>query len=247
MTLVEPRHLLVQARGESSPLYESYEDGAYRDVDTFTGHVPLDEPELGLPEDLAEALRSWSLSRPPEGSASAPDLGEHVEHGLGVARRLARRLGPSAVVRYWDELHRTSKWVCWGCDRQHGEGDSHGAPPHPVHIDVDGEYKYGPLRSEGFGDFLPDDPAAALHLSDGLVSALYAWAAGIDTTLDLLIRDRDEATCDGEWQRLFREGGDLARQVAHELGPTRTVTYKGLAHGGLAVLTSVTWRGDRRV
>ncbi|WP_406164945.1 hypothetical protein [Streptomyces sp. NBC_00996] len=120
-------------------------------------------------------------------------------------------------------------------------------PPHPVHITVEGECKFGPLRSNGFGDFAPDDPAAALHLPDELVAGLYAWAAGIDNTLNLDVRDRDDGKYDAEWQRLFREGMEPARQVAHELGPARTVTYKGLAHGGLAALTSVTWQGDREL
>jgi len=247
MALAEVRHLLVRGRGEPSPLYESYLDHAYEDTDTYTGCVPLDDPELSLPVDLGDALSAWSLSRPSESSASSPGLGEHVQQGLVMARRLAGHLGPAGAVRYWDERHRTSKLVCWGCDRRHKEGDGHGTPPHPVHIDVDGEYKYGPLRSDGFGDFFPDDPAAALHLSDGLVADLHAWADGINATLNLMIKDRDEAKYDGEWQRLFREGRDLARQVAHELGPVRTVTYKGLAHGGLAMLTSVTWRGDREL
>ena len=247
MALEQTRHLLVQGRGEPSPLYESYLGWAYEDIDTYTGCVPLDDPVLGLPADLADALRAWSLSRPSEDSASPPSLSEHVQQGLVVARRLARHLGPAVAVRYRDERHRTSTWICWGCDRLHEESDGNDAPPHPLHIDVDGEFKYGPLRSDGFGDFFPDDPTAALHLSDGLVTALYAWADGINTTLNLMIGDRDEAKYDGEWQRLFREGMDLARQVAHEIGPGRTVTYKGLAHGSLAMLTSVTWQGDREL
>ncbi|MFG2859372.1 hypothetical protein [Streptomyces sioyaensis] len=105
----------------------------------------MSDSELSLPEDLADALRSWSLSRPPGGFASRPDLRKHVKQGLAVARRLARHLGPH------------------------------------------------------------------------------------------------------EWQRLFREGRELAKRVAHELGPARRVTYKGLAHGGLAFLTSVTWQGDREL
>ncbi|MFE7572526.1 hypothetical protein ACFU76_37255 [Streptomyces sp. NPDC057539] len=58
------------------------------------------------------------------------------------------------------------------------------------------------------------------------------------------MRDREDGTYDAEWQRLFREGTDLAERTAQELGPARTVTDKGLAHGGLEALTSVTWRGD---
>jgi hypothetical protein len=40
---------------------------------------------------------------------------------------------------------------------------------------------------------------------------------------------------------------DLAKRVAHELGPARTVTYKGLANGGLAALTSITWQGNQQL
>ncbi|WP_405602223.1 hypothetical protein OG741_27390 [Streptomyces sp. NBC_01410] len=247
MTLEEPRHVLVQARGEPSALYEPEDPGAYEDLRAFTRNVPLDEHRLVLPADLADSLRSWSLSRPPAGFASRPDLRKHVKQGLAVAQRLARQLGPSWSVRYWDECLRTAKWVCWGCDRLHWERDSHGAPPHPVDITVEGEYKFGPLRSDGFGDFFPDDPAAALALSDGLVAGLYAWAESIDTTLNLDLRDREEGKYDLEWERLFHEGMELARRVAHELGPARKVTYRGLANGGLAALTSITWQGDRQL
>ncbi|MCD9878143.1 hypothetical protein [Streptomyces guryensis] len=175
-----------------------------------------------------EALRSWSLSGPP-----------HDERGLPTAQRPARHLGPSWAVRYWDEGRRTVKGLCWGCDRLHWERDGHASPPHPVDITVEGEFKYGPLRSDGFGDFLPDDPAAALDLSDGLVAGLYGWARSIDDTLDLDVRDREEGRYDAEWDRLFRQGSAPAQQLADELGPSRTVTYKGLAHGGPAAVTSV--------
>ncbi|MEU9287725.1 hypothetical protein AB0D57_24220 [Streptomyces sp. NPDC048275] len=246
-THAEPRHLLVRAQGEPSPLYEPHAGGAYEDIGTFTRNVPLDDSGPSLPEDLADALRSWSLSRPPEGFVARPDLRKHVKQGLAAAQRLARHLGPSGAVRHWDERHRTSKWVCWGCDRLHYERDSHGTPAHPLHITVEGEFTFGPLRSDGFGDFFPEDPAAALHLSDSLAADLYTWAKSIDTTLNLDVRDREDGKYDAEWQRLFREGTDLARRVAHELGPVRTVTYKGLAHGGPAALTSITWRGDRQL
>lgn len=113
------------------------------------------------PGELADALRTWSLSRSPGGFASRPDLRKHVKRGLRVARLLVRHLGPSWAVRYWDERHRTAKWVCWGCDGLHWERDSQGARPRPVDITVEGEYAFGPLRAEGFGDFFPDDPAAA--------------------------------------------------------------------------------------
>src|SRR5882757_10628897 len=114
MTLEEPRDLLVQARGEQSPLYEPEDPGAYEDLGAFTRNVPLDDDRLVLPADLADALRSWSLSRPPGEVASRPDLRGHVKQGLATAQRLAGHLGPSWVVRYWDDRHRTAKWVCWG-------------------------------------------------------------------------------------------------------------------------------------
>ncbi|MGY1498222.1 hypothetical protein ACW4TU_16730 [Streptomyces sp. QTS52] len=247
MTFEEPRHLLVQARGETSPLYGTEDPWAYDDLGAFTRSVPLDDERLLLQADLVDALRSWSLSRPPGGFTSRPELREHVKRGLAVTQRLARQLGPAWSVRFWDERHGTAKWVCWGCDRLHWERDSHGTPPHPVDLTVEGEFKFGPLRSEGFGDFFPDDPAAALALSDGLVTNLYEWARTIDTTVNLDLRDREEGKYDDAWERLFREGAELARRVAHEVGPERTVTYKGVAHGGLAALTSVSWRGDRQV
>ncbi|MFI1353443.1 hypothetical protein ACH4TV_07650 [Streptomyces sp. NPDC020898] len=247
MTLEEPRHLLVQARGEPSPLFETEDPWAFDDLGAFTRCVPLDDERLLLPADLADALRSWARSRPPGGFTSRPELRGHVKQGLAVARRLAARLGPAWTVRYWDEQHRTEKWVCWGCDRFHWERDAHGTPPHPVDLTVEGEFRFGPLRSEGFGDFFPDDPAAALALSDGLVADLYGWARSIDDTVNLEVRDRVDGKYDAEFERLFRAGAELARRVAHEAGPDRTVTYKGLANGGLAALTSVSWRGDRQV
>lgn len=247
MTFEEPRDLLVQARGESSPLYEPEDPGAYGDLGAFTRNVPLDDYRLVLPAELADALRSWSLSRPPGGFTSRPELRKHVKQGLAAARRLARQLGPSWPVRYWDERHRTAKWVCWSCDRLHWERDSHGTPAYPVDLTVEGEFKFAPLRSDGFGDFFPDDPAAGLDLSEELVADLYAWAKSIDTTLNLYVRDREEGKYEDEWQRQFREGMELARRVAHELGPARKVTYKGLANGGLAAMTSVTWQGDQEI
>lgn len=247
MTLEAPRHLLVQARGEPSPLYEAEDPWAVEDLGAYTRDVPLDDDLSALPAELADALRSWSLSRPPGGFTSRADLRGHVKQGLALAQRLARQLGPSWSVRYWDEGLGTAKWVCWGCDRLHWERDSHGTPPHPVDITVEGEYQVAPLRSDGFGDFAPDDPAAALALSDGLVADLYTWAKSIDATVNLDLRDRVDGKYDGEWERLFHEGAELARRVAHELGPARKVTYKGVAHGGLAALTSVTWQGDQRV
>ena len=231
MTPEGPRHLLVQARGEPSPLYEPAGDWWDEDPDEFIVGLPLEDSTLALPADLLDALRSWSLSGP-----------AHDGRGLAAAQRLARHLGPSWTVRYWDERHGTTKWLCWGCDRLR---DSHDTPPHPVDITVEGEFKYGPLRSDGFGDFFPDDPAAALDLSDGLVADLYTWARSIDDTLNLDLRDRVEGKYDAEWDRLFREGSALAQQLANELGPSRTVTYKGLANGGLAAITSVAvtpWR-----
>ncbi|WP_046494124.1 hypothetical protein [Streptomyces odonnellii] len=247
MTFDELRHVLVRARDEPSPLYEPEDPPAFADLDAFTRSVPLDDSRLDLLAELADALRAWSLSHPPEGFAARPDLRTYVKQGLAAAQRLARHLGPSWSVRYWDEGHRTAKWLCWGCDRLHWKRDPHGTPPHPLDITVEGEYGFGPLRSDGFGDFFPDDPAAALPLSDDLVAALYTWADSINTTLNLEVRDRKDGKYDTEWQRLFREGTDLAERTAHELGPARTVTYKGLAHGGLDALTSVTWRGDREL
>ncbi|MFE5033068.1 hypothetical protein [Streptomyces sp. NPDC056683] len=247
MTSEEPRSLLVQARGEPSPLYEPEDPAAHDDLGAFTRAVPLDDDRPALPADLADELRSWSLSRPPEGFGSRPDLRKHVKRGLEIAHRLAERLGPTWSVRYWDERHRTAKWLCWGCDRLHWERDEHGTPPHPLDLTVEGEYQYGPLRSDGFGDFFPDDPAAGLALSDGLVADLYTWAKAIDTTLNLYLRDRDEAKHEDEWQRLFHEGAELTKRVARESGPARRVTYKGVANGGLTTMTSVTWQGDRQV
>lgn len=248
MTVDEPRHLLLRTLDGPSPLYEPADPvGSWDDLATFTRNVPLHDSRLDLPADLADVVRSWSLTRPPEGFTARPALRKYVKRGLTAAQRLARHLGPSWTVRYWDEGLGTVKWVCWGCDRLHWERDPHGTPPHPLDITVEGEFGFAPLRSDGFGDFFPDDPAAAMNLSDDLVAALYAWARSIETTLNLYVQDREDGKYDDEWRRLFREGGDMAKQLAHELGPARTVTYKGVANGGLDALTSVSWRGDREL
>lgn len=247
MTSQESRDLLVQVRGETSPLYELEDPQAYDGLDAFTRNVALRDDRLNLPADLADALRSWAASRPPEGFTSRPELRKHVKQGLVLTRRLAVQLGPLWPVRYWDERHRTAKWVCWKCDRLHWERHGHGIPAYSVDLSVEGEFQYGPLRSEGFGDFLPDDPAAGLDLSDELVAGLYAWAKSIDTTLNLELRDREDGKYDSDWDRLFREGKELARQLAHEVGPDRTVTYKGLVHGALGMLTAIRWQGDRQL
>ncbi|MEU0951670.1 hypothetical protein ABZ353_04775 [Streptomyces niveus] len=247
MTFDELGHVLVRARDEPSPLYEPEDPRAFEDLGAFTRNVPLDDYRLDLPPELADALRSWSLTHPPGGFASRPDLREYVTRGLDAVQRLAEHLGPSWTVRYFDEGRGSAKWLCWGCDRPHGEPNPNGTPSHPLDITVEGEYGWGPLRSDGFGDFMADDPGAALPLSGDLVAALRTWAESIDTTLNLDLRDRVDGKYDAEWQRLFREGMDLAERTAHELGPTRTVTYKGLANGGLDALTSVTWQGDRKL
>ncbi|MET8977653.1 hypothetical protein ABZX85_18750 [Streptomyces sp. NPDC004539] len=125
--------------------------------------------------------------------------------------------------------------------------DPHDSPPLPLDITVEGEFQYGPLRADGFGDFFPDDPAAGLYLPDDLVAGLYAWAGSVDATVNLDLRDRVEGKYASVWDRLFREGAELARRVAREVGPGRIVTYKGTVNGGLAGLTSVAWQGDRQL
>ncbi|MCG7526078.1 hypothetical protein MHW47_16710 [Streptomyces sp. OfavH-34-F] len=242
----KPHALLVQARGEASPLYASPE-GEYAHLDSFTHNVPLDDTGLLLPPDLAKALGTWAASLPQEGFDSRPAARKHAARGLKVTQEVARHLGPSWAVRYWDEPRGTSTWICWGCDRLHGERDDQGAPPHPVDISVEGEFRCGPLRSEGFGDFFPDDPAAALALSEALVADLYAWARSIDEEMNTYLRDRNEARYMDVTLRRFREGEEMTRRLARELGSMRKVTYRGVAHGGPATLESVTWQGDRKV
>ncbi|MFI6015527.1 hypothetical protein ACIBAG_43345 [Streptomyces sp. NPDC051243] len=93
MTPEEPRHLLVRARGGPSPRYEAEDPWAIEDLGAYTRDVPLDDDRPALPAELADALRSWSLSRPPDGFASRAELRGHVEQGLTLARRL--RSGPT--------------------------------------------------------------------------------------------------------------------------------------------------------
>ena len=224
----DPRHLLVRAHGGDSPLTTA-DAGAHAGLDDFIREVPLDDPDLNLPEGLAERLRSWNGSRPAAGFTDRPALRRHVKQGLAAAQDLARHLGPAWVVRYWDEQHDTAKFVCWGCGRLHWTADAHGTPPHPTHIVVEGEYEWFPLRAEGFGDFAPDDPAAALDLSDELVRDLYRWAKDIDAVLDTWLNDRDDAAREAAYERLEGEGERLAERLVRELGPGRTASYGGIA------------------
>ncbi|WP_326667859.1 hypothetical protein [Streptomyces canus] len=151
------RHLLVRAQGDDSPLYLADEEGA-ENVSRFTRSLPLDDPGLGLTASLAEQLTSWSRTRPVGGSASRQTMRRYAKQGLEVAQTLARYLGPQWVVRYWDDAYATDKFVCWGCRRLHWSLDAHDTPPYPLRITVEGEYKWHPLRADGFGDFAPDDP-----------------------------------------------------------------------------------------
>ncbi|WP_037675457.1 hypothetical protein, partial [Streptomyces griseus] len=211
--MTEPRHLLVRAQDDSYswPLLADDE--------------PLDQ---GLPDTLADRLGSWSLARPKGGFTSRPALRKHVAEGLDVARALAKHLGPDWTVRYWDERHRTEKYVCWGCGRANLTPDAHGTPPHPVHIFVEAEYGWYPLRADGFGDFPPDDPAAALDLSHALVADLNAWSQGHKEAIGGWLDDRDGVRERIALERLWEEGRLLTDRVARELHPGRTVTYRGL-------------------
>ncbi|MEW2302218.1 hypothetical protein AB0958_19940 [Streptomyces sp. NPDC006655] len=223
----DPRHLLVRAGSGPSPLYTT-DTGAIADIPDFTRQVPLDDPGLNLPGELADRLRTWNQAYPPGGFTDRPALRKHVKRGLETAQLLARHLGPVWVVRYWDEQHRTAKFLCWGCDRLHWTADAHGTPPHPLRVVVEGEYKWLPLRAEGFGDFAPDDPAAALGLSDDLVAALYQWAKDIDATMERWLKDRDDTERETTYARLDGVGRQLTERVARELGPGRTVAYGGI-------------------
>ncbi|MFM9449102.1 hypothetical protein [Streptomyces acidiscabies] len=233
--MTEWADILVRARGGASPLWGVLDFGELAFDDGYVFSVPLDDDRLGLAADLVDALRAWD----------AEGAGDFAA-GLVLARRIARHLGDAWVVRCWDDVRREGRRVCWGCESFYDEHDA-SRPPHPVHLVVEGEFAYAPLRAEGFGEFLPDDPVAALELSEGLAEALRAWARDIDATLVPWLRDRADGTYEGECERLFREGFGLAERVAGEVGATRTVTYKGLANGGLGAMTSVSWRGDRRV
>lgn len=150
------------------------------------------------------------------------------EPDLEAAQALAKHLGPSWSVRYQDERHHTTKSVCWGCPRLHWAADAHDTPPPPSHIVVEGEYKWYPLRAEGFDDFAPDDPAAALGLSEALVDDLYAWARAVDAAMETWTKDRDDTALTAAHDRLGEVGQELTEQVAREVGLGRTVTYGGI-------------------
>ncbi|MFK4102657.1 hypothetical protein ACI2L1_21750 [Streptomyces sp. NPDC019531] len=222
-----PRHLLVRAQGDDSPLYLADDEGD-DDLSRFTRSVPPDDPVLGLTDSLADRLTSWSRARPGAG-ASRQNLRRHAKRGLEVAQALARYLGPQWVVRYWDDAYATDKFVCWGCRRLHWSLDEHDTPPYPLRITVEGEYKWHPLRAGGFGDFAPDDPTAGLDLSDELVADLYKWAADFNAGMEQYLNDRDDVRDDERRRELDLRGRDLAARVAREAGPARTVTYGGLA------------------
>ncbi|GAA0631816.1 hypothetical protein GCM10009535_04260 [Streptomyces thermocarboxydovorans] len=235
----DPAQLLIRAQGDASPLYAT-DAGPLPRIEDFTRSLPVTAEELGLPEELAHRLTEWNRARPAGGFEDRARLRKHVKQGLETARAVAQHLGPLWTVRFWDERRQDEKFLCWGCDQFHWTIDAHGTPPHPLDITVEGEYGLYPLHAEGLGSFAPDDPAAGLRLTEDLVSAFYEWKQAIETTL---VEDGD----DERWRELFRRGKELSERLAHELGPARTVTYRGIANGGLAALTSVTWQGDRQL
>jgi len=216
-----PRHVLVSAVEERGPLLHDVQ------ADAPAPNLP-DAPAPDLPDDLRRRLADWSLARPAGGFASRPELRRHVARGLELARAVARRLGPEWAVRYQDERHRTTKYVCWGCGHLHWTPDAHGIPPHPVDLVVVGEYGAYPLRAEGFGHFSPDDPAAALDLSAALVADLNRWAADVKAAMDTWVHDRDSARLHDTYARLRDEGELLTARVARELPPGRSVTFEGV-------------------
>ncbi|MGW0867725.1 hypothetical protein [Streptomyces sp. NPDC002611] len=236
----QPDQLLMRARGDASPLCTT-DAGPVARAEHFTRTLPVDDDTLGLPDEVARKLTEWNRSRPLDGFTARPALRKHVRQGREIAGLVAKHLGPGWSVRFWDERHRDEKVACWGCDRLHWTVDAHGPPPppHPLAVTVEGEYGLYPLHAEGFGSFAPDDPAAGLRLPHDLVAAFHRWAKEIETTL---MADGD----DDAWQRLFQEGRELSQRLARELGPARTVTYRGIANGGLASLTSVTWQGAQQ-
>ncbi|WP_269858232.1 hypothetical protein [Streptomyces sp. RPT161] len=225
---IAPRHILVRANGGASPLHMP--SGAWSDpaVESFTAHVGLDDSELQLPTELADQLRKWSQARPEGGFTKGPELRNHVKAGRNAARALARHLGAEWVVRYFDDSHGTAKFVCWGCDRLHWSRYADDEPPHPLHVAVQAEYRWGPLRAEGFGDFLPDDPAAGLRLTDELVEGLYAWSRDVDALLDRQLATREVEPA--AWEALSVHGLRLAGRLAGEIEPGRTVSYEGIVH-----------------
>ncbi|MEU6354180.1 hypothetical protein ABZ896_33450 [Streptomyces sp. NPDC047072] len=189
---------------------------------------PEGEDAPVLPDAVRQQLADWFQDRPADGFPSRPRLRKHIAQGLEIARAVAKALGPEWAVRYRDERHGSVRFVCWGCGRLHWTADAHGTPPHPVDIRVKGYYGAHPLRADGFEDFAPDDPAAALDLSEELVDDLNSWAGHVKTALDVWLDDRDDGRLDAEFARLHTEGETLTARVADELGPGRTVTFDGI-------------------
>ncbi|MFJ1804597.1 MULTISPECIES: hypothetical protein [unclassified Streptomyces] len=106
----------------------------------------------------------------------------------------------------------------------------------PPHITLLGEYRALPLRRGLYDDFAPDDPRAALGLSEALVADLTAWARGIDAAMNTWLADRDDVRYDAMFLRLHEEGETLAERLARELAPGRTVSYEGVQGVSCAIL-----------
>ncbi|MEV6719391.1 hypothetical protein AB0M94_00575 [Streptomyces xanthochromogenes] len=224
----EPGHLLVRATGQSSPLYIL--DGANAaGFDGPTRNTALDDPELALSARLVQELAEWSRVWAAQGTASPKELRARQKRGLELARSVAVHLGSLWVVRYWDEGHSTTKFVCWQCPRLHWSAYAHTSPPVPLCLTVEGEYGWLPLRAEGVEDFAPDDPAFGLDLSDELVADLYQWSDDIDANMELYLQERDEDSDSARRGELEQRGERLTERLAYELGPEKTATYRGLA------------------
>ncbi|MFJ7176926.1 hypothetical protein ACIQXA_11080 [Streptomyces massasporeus] len=115
----EPEHLLIRARGDTSPLYTT-DAGALGGVEEFTRAVPVDDDALALPGEVARKLTEWNANRPAGGFEIRPALRKHVRQGWAIARLMAQHLGPGRAVRFWDERHRGAKLACRGRDGSTG-------------------------------------------------------------------------------------------------------------------------------
>ncbi|MEU6440200.1 hypothetical protein [Streptomyces sp. NPDC047046] len=226
-----PTYLLLRSGPEGGTLQVAEDGSPYSKPGDFTKEIK--GASLPLTEGLLRELSEWrsppcGRSGTAAGGIQEGEASGRRRIGIHIAQRVARELGPMWVVQVWDARHQTMKAVCWQCPRLHWMLYEHSTPPAPKKFRMVGEFKYGPLRSDDFGDFFPDDPAAFLSLSMSTEDALYAWARDVDDNMELWLQDRDDGAFETRVENLDNRGLEIADRITAQIPSTREFTFVGV-------------------